>query len=139
MTIYDWWVFIMQNNAVFPGVLRKRRVQWSPDLLAWSREMVLAMQLRKNSQREVNSKLSTYLNDACPSWSSDFLIELHGFFFNYSWLIMLHQFLLYRKVTQSCMYIYSFSHIIFHHVLSQEIRYNLLCYTVGPHCLSILI
>ena len=31
-----------------------------------------------------------------------------------------------------------FFHIISHHVLSQEIGYNSLCYTAGPHCLSIL-
>ena len=42
---------------------------------------------------------------------------------------MLWQFLLYSKVTQSCIYIYSFSHIIFHHGLSQEIGYSCLCYT----------
>ena len=51
---------------------------------------------------------------------------------------MLCQFLLYSKVTQSYIYMYSFSHIIFHHVLSQEIEYNSLCCTAGPHCLSIL-
>ena len=43
---------------------------------------------------------------------------------------MLCQFLLYIKVT-SHTYIYSFSHIIFHHVLSQETGYSSLCYTVG--------
>ena len=31
-----------------------------------------------------------------------------------------------------------FPHILFHHVLSQEIGYNILCYTVGPHCFSII-
>ena len=71
----------------------------------------------------------------------------------YSWFAMLYQFLLYSKVTQSyicvfciCVYIiykmdidiHSFSHIIFHHVLSQEIRYSSLCCSVRPHCLSIL-
>jgi len=30
-----------------------------------------------------------------------------------------------------------FSHTIFHHSLSQETGYSSLCYTVGPHCLSI--
>ena len=35
-------------------------------------------------------------------------------------------------------YIQSFPHIIFYHVLSQEIWYSSLCYTVGPHCLSFL-
>ena len=29
------------------------------------------------------------------------------------------------------MYIHSFSHTIFHHVLSQETEYNSLCHTVG--------
>ena len=33
---------------------------------------------------------------------------------------------------------HSFSHIIFHHGLSQETGYSSLCCTVGPHCLSIL-
>ena len=51
---------------------------------------------------------------------------------------MLSQFLLYGIVIQSYMYIHSFSCIIFHCVLSQEIGYSSLCYTVGPHCLSIL-
>ena len=31
-------------------------------------------------------------------------------------------------------YIHSFSHIIFHHVLSQEIGYSSLCYRVGSFC-----
>ena len=31
-----------------------------------------------------------------------------------------------------------FSYILFHYVLSQEIGYSSLCYTVGPCCLSIL-
>ena len=36
-------------------------------------------------------------------------------------------------------YIYtSFSHIIFHLVLSHIIGYSSLCYRAGPHCLSIL-
>ena len=37
---------------------------------------------------------------------------------------MLYQFLLYRKVTQLHICIYSYSYIIFHHVLSQEIGSN---------------
>lgn len=53
------------------------------------------------------------------------------------------QFLSYSKVTQSCIYIYTHRHafffyIIFHHGLSQQIGYGCLCYTAGPHCLSIL-
>ena len=36
-----------------------------------------------------------------------------------------------------CIYTFLF-YIIFHHGLSQEIGYSALCYTVGPHCLSIL-
>ena len=40
-------------------------------------------------------------------------------------------------VIHTCMH--SFSHIIFHHDLSQETGYSSsLCYTVGPYCLSIL-
>ena len=50
---------------------------------------------------------------------------------------MLGQFLLYSRVTQSHIYVHSF-HITFHHCLSQEIGWSSLCYTVGPHCLSIL-
>ena len=38
-----------------------------------------------------------------------------------SWFMILCPFLLYSKVTQSYIYIHYFSHIIFHHVLSQEI------------------
>ena len=48
------------------------------------------------------------------------------------------QFLLYSKVTQSYICIHFFSHIVFHHGLSQETGYSSLCYTVGPHCLTIL-
>ena len=51
---------------------------------------------------------------------------------------MLYQFLLYSNVTQSYICIYSFSHIISHHVLSQKIGYSSLCCTVGPCCQSIL-
>ena len=36
------------------------------------------------------------------------------------------------------LYIYYFSHIILYHGLSQETGYSCLCYTVVPHCLSIL-
>ena len=42
------------------------------------------------------------------------------------------------KVTRSYIYTHFFSHIIFYHVLSQELGYSSLCYMVGPHCLSIL-
>ena len=48
-------------------------------------------------------------------------------------------FLLYSKVTQSHthIYIHSFSHIIFHHALSQVTRYSFQCYAAGSRCLSI--
>ena len=45
--------------------------------------------------------------------------------------------LLYSKVTHSYIYISSFSHTIFHHVLSQETGSSSLCCTAGPHGLSI--
>ena len=69
---------------------------------------------------------------------------------------MLCQFLLYSKVIQSYIYIYrhihilfntysilykhiySFSHILFHHGLSQVIGSSSLWCPAGPHCLSIL-
>ena len=35
-----------------------------------------------------------------------------------------------------CVCVYSFSHTVFHHVLSQEIGCSSLCCTVGPHCLG---
>ena len=41
-------------------------------------------------------------------------------------------------VIQFYIYINSFSHTIFHHVLSPEIGYSFLCYIVERHCLSIL-
>ena len=50
---------------------------------------------------------------------------------------MFYQFMLYSKVTQSYIYTH-FSHIILYHVLSHVIGYSSLCYTAGPHCLSIL-
>ena len=45
-------------------------------------------------------------------------------FLKYSWFTVLCQFLLYSKVTQSYIYIHSFSYIVFHHVLSQETGYG---------------
>ena len=59
-------------------------------------------------------------------------------FFNYSWFRIFCPFLLYSKVTQSHIYTHSLSHIICHHVPSQVIGHSFLCYTAGPHCLSIL-
>ena len=35
-------------------------------------------------------------------------------------------------------YIHSFSHTTFHHVLPQEIGYGFLCCIEGPHCVPIL-
>ena len=53
--------------------------------------------------------------------------------------------LIYRVVSISAVqhidqniYMHDFSHIILHHGLSQEIGYSSLCYTAGPHFLSIL-
>ena len=51
--------------------------------------------------------------------------------------ITLHRFWVYSKATRSHIYRHSFSHIIFHHVLSQEIGFSSLHCIVGPHCLSI--
>ena len=65
-----------------------------------------------------------------------FLISVNNFiryFLIKIQLIYMCQFLLYSIVTQRYL-----SHTIFHHVLSQETGYSSLCYTVGPHCLSIL-
>ena len=59
------------------------------------------------------------------------------FFSKYSLFTMLCQFLLYSKTTQSYIYMHSLSYIIFHHGLSQETGYVSMCYTVGPHWLSI--
>ena len=51
---------------------------------------------------------------------------------------MLCHILLFSTMTQSYIHIYSFSHTVFHHVLSQETGHSSLCCTVGPHCLSFL-
>ena len=49
-------------------------------------------------------------------------------------------YLLYSKVTQSYIHLYTFfSHIILHHAPSQVIRYSSQSYTAGSHCLSISI
>ena len=48
------------------------------------------------------------------------------------------QFLLYSIVTQSSIHTHSLSHKNIHHVLFQETGYSSMCYTVGPHFLSIL-
>ena len=70
--------------------------------------------------------------------SSHFFFFLLFFELKYSKFTTLCQFLLYSTVTQSYLYIHSFSHIIFYHGLSQEIGYSSLGYTRGPHCLYIL-
>ena len=44
----------------------------------------------------------------------------------------------YTALIQSYTYLHSFSHIIFHHGLLQEIRYSSLCFIVGPHCLYVI-
>ena len=56
----------------------------------------------------------------------------------YSWFTVLCQFWLCNIVTQSYIYIHSFSRTIFHHVLLQEIGHSSLCFMVGHRCLSIL-
>jgi len=58
-------------------------------------------------------------------------------FLYYSWFAVFCHLLLYSKVTQSYIYIHSFSHIILHHVSSQVTRYSSLCHTAGYHCLPI--
>lgn len=49
-----------------------------------------------------------------------------SFFFKkeYNWFAVSCQFLLYHRVTQSCVYIRSFSYTIFHHILSHEVGYS---------------
>ena len=58
-------------------------------------------------------------------------------FLKYSRFTVLCQFLLYSIVTQLYICIHSFSHTIFHCVLSRE-TYSSLCCMVGPHCSCIL-
>ena len=58
------------------------------------------------------------------------------FLLNYSWFIMLCQFLLYSVMASHTHRF--FSHTIFRQGLSQETGYSSLCCTVGLHCLSIL-
>ena len=52
--------------------------------------------------------------------------------------VFLYLFLLYSEGTQSHLFIHYFSLLMFHCVLSKETEYSSLCYSVGPHCLSIL-
>ena len=46
---------------------------------------------------------------------------------------VLCQFLLHSKVTQSYVYTHSFSHTVFHYVLSQETGYSSLCCIAGAY------
>ena len=66
-------------------------------------------------------------------WSY-FQIQCLILYHYYSQFILFYQFLLYSKVTLS--YISTF--IICYYVRSQVIGHHSLCYTAGPHCLSIL-
>ena len=62
----------------------------------------------------------------------------HFFFEKSYWSIVDLQFLLYSKVTQFYIYIFSFIFFSIMVCQSQDIEYSSLCYTVGPCCLSIL-
>ena len=114
-----------------------------------------ATQKRGEENYKLRDFLSLWVCSFLPSFGSHFrksfflsyllwlLCSPIAFFFfllKYSWIRRMYQFLLYSKVIQSYMYLYihSFSHVIFYHVLSQEIGYSFLCYTVGPHCPAIL-
>ena len=59
------------------------------------------------------------------------------FFFKYSLFTMLCQFLLYSKVTQSYIYIHSFSYYLPSWFIPRD--HSSLCCRVGLHCLSILL
>ena len=54
------------------------------------------------------------------------IVIMGKFLLNHSWFPVLCQFLLYSKVTQLYIYMHSFSHTIFHHVLSQVIGFPVL-------------
>ena len=72
-------------------------------------------------------------------------MQFSSFFF-FIFFIFIKVWLIYSVLSISAVYqsdpvipIYNyFFHMIFHHVLSKAIRYSSLCYTAGPHCLSIL-
>ena len=61
-----------------------------------------------------------------------------SFLLKYSWFPTVCPFLLYSIVTESHIHIYSFSHSVFHHGLSQETGSSSLCSTVGPQGFSLL-
>ena len=66
--------------------------------------------------------------------TKSFGLLFYYFLLAYSRFTVLCQFLPQSIGTQSYIYIHSFSHTIFHHVLPQEIGHSSLC-TVGPHWL----
>ena len=72
------------------------------------------------------------------------IYKLNNTLLSYTWVFLL-LWLIYNVLSMShCtvmwsyIYIHSFPHLTFYHVLSQEIGYSSLCCTVEPHCLSIL-
>ena len=62
-----------------------------------------------------------------------FLIFIFSIIVNLQYSVNFYYTAKWPSHTYICMYmhIYSFSHIIFHHVPSQAIRYSFLCYTAG--------
>ena len=65
------------------------------------------------------------------------LLHFFHLFHVYSWFTVLCQFLLYSIVTQPYIYTYFFL-ILSSIMVYSETGYSSLCYTEGPHCLSIL-
>ena len=79
----------------------------------------------------------SFLVSKTRSWILRHIFFFPFFLLNYSWFIMLWQFLLYNNVNQLYIYIHSLSYNIFQHSLPQETVYSSLCCRVGTCCLSI--
>ena len=86
--------------------------------------------------RQLSSQLE--LSSQGPNLQGLFCFVIFKIFIRLCWFTVLCQSLLYSIVTHSYIYTHSFPHIIFHHVLFQEIGYRSLCCMLEPHCLCIL-
>ena len=76
------------------------------------------------------------VNYSSPISWLHFLLLTTSFFFNI--IVDLHCCVNFCCTAPSYIYFHSFSHIIFHHGLSQETGYSSLCHSIGSHCSSIL-
>ena len=98
-----------------------------------------------SSQTEISSSLdnNSLLPPSFSPGNHDFTLFFIMVFIFPLWLVYSVLSIFYCRAkypdicTYTCIYIYSSSHIIFHHAPSQVTKYSYLFYRAGSHCLPI--